>query len=51
MDFLNKSNAVDIIYLDLSKAFDTVPRGKLLAKLKRTGIDAVIMRWIRNQLA
>lgn len=29
-DFLDKDNAVNIIYLELSKADDTLPQGKLL---------------------
>ncbi|CAM4611597.1 unnamed protein product [Caretta caretta] len=48
--FLDKGNAVDLIYLDFSKAFDTVPHKKLLAKLEKMGINMKIERWIRNWL-
>ncbi|CAM4574787.1 unnamed protein product [Caretta caretta] len=46
-DFLDKGNAVDLIYLDFSTAFDTVPHGELLAKLEKMGINMKIERWIR----
>ncbi|CAM5110189.1 unnamed protein product [Natator depressus] len=49
-DFLDKGNAVDLIYLDFSKAFDTVPHGELLVKLEKMGINRKIERWIRNWL-
>ncbi|CAM5087852.1 unnamed protein product [Natator depressus] len=50
IDFLDKGNAVDLIYLDFSKAFDTVPHGELLVKLEKMGINRKIERWIRNWL-
>ncbi|CAM4513742.1 unnamed protein product [Caretta caretta] len=49
-DFLDKGNAVDLIYLDFSKAFDTVPHGELLVKLDKMGINRKIERWIGNWL-
>ncbi|CAM4380368.1 unnamed protein product [Caretta caretta] len=49
-DFLDKGNAVDLIYLDFSKVFDTVPHGELLVKLEKMGINMKIERWIRNWL-
>ncbi|CAM4509157.1 unnamed protein product [Caretta caretta] len=49
-DFLDKGNAVDLIYLDFNKAFDMVPHGELLAKLDKMGINMKIERWIRNWL-
>ncbi|CAM4688129.1 unnamed protein product [Caretta caretta] len=49
-DFLDKGSAVDLIYLDLSKAFDIVPHGELLVKLEKMGINMKIERWIRNWL-
>ncbi|CAM5100391.1 unnamed protein product [Eretmochelys imbricata] len=49
-DFLNKGNTVDLIYLDFSKAFDTVPHGELLVKLEKMVINMKIERWIRNWL-
>ncbi|CAM4600964.1 unnamed protein product [Caretta caretta] len=49
-DFLDKGNAVDLIYLNFSKAFDTMPHGELLVKLEKMGINMNIERWIRNWL-
>ncbi|CAM4664948.1 unnamed protein product [Caretta caretta] len=49
-DFLDKGNAVDLIYLDFSKVFDTVPPGELFVKLEKMGINRKIERWIRNWL-
>lgn len=47
MDSLDKDNAVDLINLDLSKAFNTGKSfWKLLLKTRRLGIDSIILRWI-----
>ena len=35
----DKRRATDVIYLDISKVIDTVPRSNLLSKLERCGID------------
>ena len=38
---------VDVAILDFSKAFDTVPHGRLLNKLKFYGIQGKTLEWIR----
>ena len=42
---------VDLILLDFSKAFDTVPHQCLLTKLEHNGIQGDIHRWINSWLS
>ena len=46
---LDKASCVDV-YLDYSKAFDSVPHERLMAKLGSYRIDLKVQRWIRNFL-
>jgi len=53
-DFLqehDKGHQVDIVILDFSKAFDTVPHDKLLHKLEQYGIKGNIHSWLTNFLS
>jgi len=41
---------VDAVYLDFSKAFDTVSHNTLIGKLRKCGLDKQTARWIENWL-
>ena len=41
----DNNKQVDVAVLDFSKAFDTVPHGKLLHKLEQYGIDGPLHSW------
>ena len=47
---LNQAGQVDAIFLDMSKAFDTVPLKRLSCKLSYYGICGRTLKWIENLL-
>ncbi len=47
---VDEGRPVDVIFLDFAKAFDKVPKERLLQKLKAHGVHGNILRWIRNWL-
>ena len=47
---LNKRSQIDLIIMDFSKAFDTVPHNRLLNKLHNYGIRNNTHQWIANFL-
>ena len=57
LEFLEKATTVvdgggnfDIIYLDFAKAFDKVPRQRLIKKIRANGVRGPILRWINEWL-
>ncbi|XP_065075018.1 uncharacterized protein LOC135698813 [Ochlerotatus camptorhynchus] len=47
---IERRNQVDSIYIDFSKAFDTVPHAYATEKLKHMGFPDWIADWIRSYL-
>ena len=45
---LDKRIRTDVVLLDFSKAFDTVPHNRLLHNLSYYGVDEKTHRWIKN---
>ena len=48
---LEDGEAIDAVYLDFSKAFDSVPHARLLLKLKTYGIKGKMLGWIQAFLS
>ncbi|CAM5124072.1 unnamed protein product [Natator depressus] len=42
--------AVDVLFLDFSKAFDTVSHSILVSKLRKYGLDECTIRWVESWL-
>ncbi|KAK4808189.1 hypothetical protein QYF61_001221 [Mycteria americana] len=47
---VDEGKAVDVVYLDFSKAFDTVSHSILLEKLAARGLDGCTLCWVKNWL-
>ncbi|KAK4818184.1 hypothetical protein QYF61_007822 [Mycteria americana] len=47
---VDEAKAVDVIYLDFSKAFDTVSHSILPENLVAHGLDGCPLRWVKNWL-
>ena len=50
-DTIVSGGVVDTIYFDFTKAFDSVPLGRLLGKLKSYGINGKVLEWIKAFLS
>ena len=49
-EVLDPGGAVDAVYLDYAKAFNTVPHERLMCKLTSYGSEGQLSKWIRNFL-
>ena len=47
---VDEGQAVDVVYLDFSKAFGTVPPNILMEKLAAHGLDGCTLRWVKHWL-
>ena len=48
--WVDEGTTVDVVCLDLSKAFDTVFHNIFLGKLRKCGLDEWTVKWIENWL-
>ena len=48
---LDHGKQIDVLYLDLSKAFDRVSQAKLLHRLRQFGFRGNILKWFRSYLS
>ena len=51
MTSLDQGVPVNVIYMDLQKAFDTVPHKRLLYKIEYYAITGNLLRWIAGFLS
>ena len=47
---LDKGLQLDIVYLDLAKAFDSVSHQRLLLKLSHCGVSGKLLLWFKSYL-
>jgi len=45
---VDEGKAVDVVYLDFSKAFDTISHSILLEKLAAHGLDGHTLHWVKS---
>ncbi|CAG2187314.1 unnamed protein product [Mytilus edulis] len=50
-ELIDSGFPLDSIFLDFSKAFDTVPHQRLFLKLEKLGIKGCILNWIKSFLS
>src|SRR6267154_5992709 len=51
VNMIDSGSSVDIFYLDFQKAFDKVPHGRLMDKVRDAGIGGKIADWLENWLS
>lgn len=47
---MDEGDAVDVVFLDFNKAFDSVPHSILLEQLSNYEMRRVTMHWVKNWL-
>ena len=46
--YLDRGNAVDVVYMDFMKAFDKVSHRHLIQKLEYLGVNVQTVNWIQR---
>ena len=49
-DLLDRGKKISVVYLDFCKAFDKVPRRRLLISLENHGLGGPLLKWIETWL-
>ena len=47
---IDNNNNIDVVYLDFAKAFDKVPKERLIEKIRAQGVREKPLKWINNWL-
>jgi hypothetical protein len=47
-EVIDAAKPFDVVFLDFAKAFDKVPRGRVLEKLRAHGIKKKTLAWIKS---
>jgi hypothetical protein len=50
-EMIDNGDCFDVMYMDFSKAFDTVPHQRLIRKLAAYGINGKLLKWIEDFLS
>ena len=48
---LSKKNIIGVVFLDFRRAFETIDRGMLIEKLKKYGVQDVVLKWFETYLS
>ena len=47
----DENKVIGIVFINIKKAFDSIPHKQLLFKLQRAGLSGNLLEWIQNYLA
>ena len=48
--YYDENKQIDTVYVDIKKAFDSIPHRRLLLKLEKYGIKGNVLKWIEDFL-